>query len=61
MNKTSYIAAASLVVIWAIMFFGFNLYQHNTYRIVHLILVIAVMLVLYKVLTKKKQKNNEYR
>lgn len=52
MKNSMYIISVLLVVIWAIIYFGFNLYETNSYRIVHLILLIAVILLLYEIIRK---------
>ncbi|MFH2143059.1 MAG: DUF5670 family protein [Bacteroidota bacterium] len=54
MKNSLYIISGLFVVFWAIAFFGFELFKTNSYRIVHVLLIIAVIIILVRIIFYKK-------
>ncbi|MEI6132769.1 MAG: DUF5670 family protein [Bacillota bacterium] len=57
MKNSLYVIAALLVIMWAIIFFGFDTYSIYSFRIVHLLLIIAFFIVLVRLIFNKKLSN----
>ncbi len=54
MNKSLYIIAGLLIIVCAIMYYGFDLFLRHSYSVVHVFLAIAIILLLYKVIKVMK-------
>jgi hypothetical protein len=52
MKNTLYVIAGLLLVIWGIIFFGFN-----SSTLVHALLVIAAIIILFRIIFDKKLSN----
>ncbi len=57
MKNSLYFIAGLLVVIWAIVFFGFDTYSIYSFKIVHILLILAVFIVLVRLIFNEKLSN----
>ncbi|HBS86031.1 MAG: hypothetical protein A2W91_08270 [Bacteroidetes bacterium GWF2_38_335] len=58
MKNLLYVIAGLLMVIWAIVLFGFNSITINSFKLVHLLLIFAVFIVLIRLIFSKTLSNN---
>lgn len=54
MKNSLYVIAGLLVILWAVIFFGFDTYSISSFKIVHLLLIIAVCVILVRIIFNKK-------
>jgi len=54
MKNSLYVIAGLLVILWAVIFFGFDTYSISSFKIVHLLLIIAVCIILVRIIFNKK-------
>ncbi len=54
MKNSLYVIAALLIIMWAIIFFGFDTYSIYSFRIVHLLLISAFFIILFRLIFNNK-------
>ena len=54
MKNSLYVIAALLVIIWAMLYFGFTAFNFGSFNLVHLLLIAAGILVLVRIIFSKK-------
>jgi hypothetical protein len=59
MERVLYLLATLMTIVWAFLYFGYNLYLNSTYRMVHVLFVIAAFIILIKMIPKLKSKKSE--
>jgi tryptophan-rich sensory protein len=54
MKNSLYVIAGLLVIMWAIIYFGFDSWTISSFEIVHILLIIAFCIVLVRIIFNKK-------
>ena len=57
MKNSLYVIAALLIIMWAIIFFGFDTYSIYSFRIVHLLLISAFFIILFRLIFNNRLSN----
>jgi len=54
MKNSLYVIAVLLIIIWAILFFGFTAFNFGSFNLVHLLLISAGIIVLVRIIFSKR-------